>query len=227
MDISKKLRYIFDYYKLHLIIALIVLYIVFFFAYRQITHRDTLLYTALVNIEENDSMKSFLREDFLKSQQINTRKNDLLLYTGLYLTSDAKSEYHEYSYASEMKILGSLETKKLDIVLMDRESFDAFCANGYLLELDSFLREKSPEFYRAHSDELVKNTIIISDNSDEVRLDKNARYSAKTKEAVLGLDLSESSFFDKYRFNKPVYLGVIKNTSRGDMSVKYIEYLYN
>ena len=214
-DIRKKAGYIWDYYKLPIIIVLIVMYIVGSNLYRAATHHDSILYVAAVNVAESDEMKEYLHEDL-----------DMTLYSGLYLTADTKSEYYGYSYASEMKIVAALEAGQLDVVLMNREAFDAFSANDYLMELDEFLKNHDSAFYDAHKKELVENTIIIEDNADEVSLDHSIPYKAKTKEAALGLDLSDSNFSKTFGFTEPVYLAVIRNTERGEAVMDYITYLY-
>jgi hypothetical protein len=49
---GKKLQYIWDYYKLPLTLLCIVLYIIGYVIYGRLTHKDTILYTALVNVSE-------------------------------------------------------------------------------------------------------------------------------------------------------------------------------
>ena len=46
----KKVQYIWDYYKLPLAVLCIVLYAAGYMLYGRITHKDTVLYTALVNV---------------------------------------------------------------------------------------------------------------------------------------------------------------------------------
>ena len=226
LSTRKKLKYIWDYYKLPLFACLILLYIAIYTGYRIITHRDMLLYAAAVNITDSKELKARLKDDFLSSIGYDKKHEDMTLYTRLYLTTDKDSEYYTYSYASEMKLIGALEAKRLDVVLMDRESFDAFCANGYLCEIDSFLKKNCPDFYEEHKDDLVKNTIILSDNADEVSRDKSIEYKAETKDALLGLSMSQSGFYKDLGFSDEMLLGVIKDTAREGAASKYVEFLY-
>lgn len=221
-----KIRYIWDYYKLPIFIAIVLVYILGYFIYGKITHRDMILYTAAVNVGDTDELQVYLKDDFLKKEKINTKKEDMTLYHGLYLTTDTESEYYGYSYASEMKIIGALEAKQLDVVIMDREAFDAFCANGYLEDLDKFLPKYDSKLYSEHKNDLVSNTIILSDNADEVSRNKDIAYEAETKEATLGLSLTDSSFAGKFGIKDDVFVGVIKDSTRQSCICDYIRYLY-
>ena len=69
---------------------------------------------------------------FLDSMNADTSKEELKLYTGLYLTDDPDDPNHEYTYASRIKIIASIDDEQLDIVLMNKRAFDAFSQNGYL-----------------------------------------------------------------------------------------------
>ena len=152
-------------------------------------------------------------------------KNELKLYTDLYLTDDELNAYHEYTYASRMKILASIEGKQMDIVLMNREAFDAFSQNGYLHDLDSFLSAEDPDLYRALEPSLVSNIVILEDNADDMALDDSLSYSALTQEHRFGLNLSESPYVEQAGFGDTVYLGIVANTPRTEAVMSYLRYL--
>ena len=122
----KKVQYIWDYYKLPLAVLCIVLYAAGYMLYGRITHKDTVLYTALVNVAAGEDLTQELTGDFLDYLNLNPSKNELELYTGLYLTDDETNQYHEYTYASRMKIQAAIDGELMDVVLMNREAFDAF-----------------------------------------------------------------------------------------------------
>ena len=58
----------------------------------------------------------------------------MALYNNLYLTADTSSEYYTYSQASEIKILGTIESKQLDVVIANKEAFDAFTEQDFFSE---------------------------------------------------------------------------------------------
>ena len=223
---GKKIQYIWDYYKLPLAILCIALYIIGYVLYGQLTHKDTVLYTALVNVNAGTDLTRGLGNDFLDYLDLDPSKNKLELYTGLYLTDDETNEYHEYTYASRMKIQAAIDGELMDVVLMNREAFDAFSQSGYLYDLEALLDEEDPGLYDLLSSDLVKNIVILEDNSMDMLFDTSLTYSAETKEACYGIDLSHTVLISQAGFDEPVYLGIIANSPRIDTVLDYLRYLF-
>ena len=104
-----KIQYIWDYYKLPLIILGILLYLFGYCLYRYLSYKETILYTALVNVTVGENLTQALTNNFLLSQNLNPDKNKLELYTGLYLTENEQNIDHQYTYASRIKILAAID----------------------------------------------------------------------------------------------------------------------
>ena len=223
---TKKIQYIWDYYKLPLVILGIILYVIIYILYRHLTYKDTILYTALVNVNAGETLTEQLSEGFLGVSGIDTSRNKLHIYTGLYLTDDENNTYHEYTYASRMKILASIDGEMLDVVLMDKEAFDAFSQNGYLCNLDNLLAEESPDFYSDISSFIVNNIYIKEDNSFELIFDSSISYSAVTEEYPMGLDMSQAQLIKQAGFKETVYFGIIANSPRKETAIAYLQYLF-
>lgn len=222
----RKIAHILTYYKFPLAILCIFLYIIGYNIYGHLTHKDIVLYTALVNMVAGEDLTRQLGEDFTAYTGADLSKYETKLYTELYLTDDELNAWHEYTYASRMKILASIEGKTMDVVLMNREAFDAFSQNGYLYDLDGLLSENAPDLYERLKPDLVGNIVILEDNADDLALDGSAAYAAVTEEALFGLDLSGSEVIRQAGFEDTVYLGVIANSPRVDTVMQYLRYLY-
>ena len=220
------LQYLWDYYKLPLAAAAIALYIALYAVYGHFTHKDTVLYTALVNVAVGETLTEELSSRFLTAQNLNTNANTFRLYSGLYLTDDKNNIYHEYTYASRLKILASIDAEQLDVALMDKKAFDAFSQNGYLSDIDELLAEEVPALHQQLAPYFVTNTVILEDNSEDLLLDDSAVYHAETAEYPMGLDLSASPLIQKGGFQETVYLGIIKNSPRMHTVFDYLEYLF-
>lgn len=223
---AKKLQYIWDYYKFPMVVCGIILYIIAYSIYGKVTHKDIILYTALVNVTAGENLTEDLSSNFLESGQIDPVKNELYLHSGLYLTDDENNVYHEYTYASRMKILAAIDAEQMDVVLMNKEAFDAFSQNGYLCDLEKLLAEEAPELYQEIKPYLITNTSILEDNAIDLYFDNSITYHAETEDYVMGLDLSTSPLIAKAGFSEPVYLGVLSNSPRKTTAVSYIQYLY-
>ena len=221
----QKIRYIWDYYKLPIVVLCILLYIIGYSLYGHFTHKEKILYTALVNVSASDSLTEQLSTGFLDSLDQDTSKTTMQLYTGLYLTDDETNPYHEYTYASRMKILASIDGKQLDVVLMNKEAFDAFSQNGYLCDLEELLSSEDVDLYNRLKPHLVTNTVILEDNSTDLQLDPSITYQAVTEEHPFGLDLSQTSMISDAGFSDIVYLGIIANSPRTEEAIDYVRYL--
>ena len=220
------MQHILAYYKFLLLIICIFAYFIVYNIYGYLTHKNIILYTALVNVVAGEDLTRQLEGDFLDHLGVDTSKNAMKLYTNLYLTDDELSVYHEYTYASRMKILAILEGKSLDVILMNQEAFDAFSQNGYLYDLEQLFSETDPALYEKIRSDLVYNIVILEDNANDRILNKSIPYSALTEEHAFGLDISQTPFIRQSGFDESVYLGIAANSPRLNTVSEYLKYLY-
>lgn len=223
----KKLQYLWDYYKLHFVVAGIILYILGYTLYGHFTKKNNVLYAAFINVAPSDTLTETLSDGFLVSRNLDLNKNAFYLYSGLYLTSDESNPYHEYTYASRIKLIAAIDNETLDIALMDQEAFDAFSQNGYLYNMEEFLSEADPELYQSCRELLRENIVILEDNADEAALDSSVEYIAETEEYPMALDVIQTPLLKEAGFTETVYLGIIKNTPRKGAVTEYIRYLWD
>lgn len=223
---KQKIQYIWDYYKFPMIVCFIFLYIIGYTAYRHFNKKDLVLYAGLINISSSEQLNLQLSNDFLEFMDETISQKKVQLYTGLYLTSDPNNPHHEYTYASRIKILAAIDSEQLDVVFMDRESFDAFSQNGYLCNLEHLLQDLSPDTFDTLKPYLVTNTSILEDNSEDLLADSSLPYQAVTEEYPMGLNVSQTGILKQAGFNDDIYLGVVGNSPRTRNAVKYINYLY-
>lgn len=223
---KKKLQYIWDYYKLPIFIICILLYIISYTLYGHFTDKRIVLSTALVNITSEETLISKLSDDFLTAQNIDTNKNEVRLYTGLYLTDNENNQNYQYAYATQIKILGIINTKKLDVILMNKEAFDIFSQRGYLYNLEELLKKTDDKLYKTLSPFLEKNTVILEDDDSDLSYQSSA-VSSKTEEYPMGLNLSKSPVIQKANLSDSIYLGIIANAPNLENSIAYIRYFWN
>lgn len=224
MSLAGKLEYIFTYFKLPILLGLVALYLVSSAAYRQITKKEVILYTAHINISAGDELEARLTGGFLSASGANPKRTEIDLSRGLYLSDNPSLENHEYQYASSLKLMAAINAEQLDVVLMNQEAYDIFSRKGYLLDLSGLLASDGA-LYRRLEPCLTVNTVILEDNSIEYTLNQAEQYRAVTEEVVNGLDLSLFPLFQGAGFSEPVYLGVVGNSPRLPAVVQYIAYL--
>ena len=185
---KKKISYIWDYYKGHIFVALVLLYIVSFCIYRATHNEPAGLYVAMVNVITGDDLHSSLIEEY-PSCEIYT-------YENLVLTENIDAESYSYVQASEIKILGAIQSERLDVVIMDEEAMKAFIRNEYLYNLHLLLKDEE----------------LLSTIEDDIYQD-------------CALNISSFPMIQDAGFPSDVYLGVIANTTHPEESIRYISYL--
>ncbi len=220
-----RLIQIWDYYKVPIFLILLVIYIVGYGWYRHVTVKTPLLYMGLVNVSVGEDLHRTLCEDFVATTEYPEKKYSVQTYDNLILTEYISDKDQAYVHASQMKILASIDGEMLDIVLMNKEAFDAFSQNGYLVNMEEFLQEQDPSLSETLTPFLEENIEILSDNSSEVMADRSIPYVSETTSYKMGIDLSGCRAFSEAGFTEPVYMGVLRNTPRQDMI--FLHYLYN
>ncbi len=223
---KERLQYIWDYYKLPLAAFCILAYISISVIHGQLVQKETVLFAALVNVTAGETLTEELSSGFLKAHQLDDDKHSFYLYSGIFLTDGANSVSHEYAYASRIKLMAAIDGTQLDVVLMNKEAFDALSQKGWLCDLKELLLQEDPALYKTLKPSLVSNTAILEDNSLDRHFDESLPYSAKTEKYPMGLDLSGSAFIQKAGFQETVYLGIIANSPRKDTAATYLRYLF-
>ena len=219
-----KIGYIWAYYKFPIIIGCVFLYIAVSMLHGFLTRKDTVLYTALVNVPDTIPAGE-LTTDFLDYLGADKSKNEVVLYEGLHLTDDEASPDYAYVYASNTKLTAVISAGQLDVVLMDREAFDLLSARGCLCDMEKLLLEEAPDLYEALRSRLAVNTVIIEDNAFDVQLDADVTYRAVTEEYPMGIDLTGFPLLPEGKISGALYLGVISNAPHTDTAVAYLRYL--
>lgn len=212
---SQKLEYIWSYYKVPIFFIVLSLGILLSGLYRAATKKEPVLYLACVNVSIGEDLEARLTEDYILFGGENSKRAEVRLYRNLYLSDAPAASDHEYAYASRMKLLATINSKQLDMVLMNREAYDLCSANGYLLDLRDFLDVGC----------LTANQVILEDNSVEYSLNEAQEYTAITETVYNALEVTQLSAFQEAGFSDSVYIGIIANTPRLAACRSYLGYL--
>ena len=215
MSPGEKLEYIWEYYKWPILLTLLVLGILIWAAQRELTKKEPVLYLALVNVTVGEDLEQALTTGYLTASDKNPRRQEVYVYRDLYLSDDADVLNHEYAYASRTKVMGAVQTQKLDVVLMNREAYDLLSAQGYLLPFDD---AALPPLF-------VSNEVVVSDNAIEWQLNEAAPHERVTETVQNALAMSDCPLFQAAGFEGNVYAGVIANSPRPAEALRYLQYL--
>ena len=212
---TKKLEHIWLYYKAPILAVILALGILVSGVYRAVTGKDPIVYLACLNVSMGETLEAELTDDFIRGQGMDANRSEVRLYKNLYLSDDPAASDHEYAYASRMKLLATINSRELDLVLMNREAYDLCSASGYLLELSNMVDSAC----------LTANQVILEDNAVEYNLNEAQEYTAVTETVYNALELTQLSAFQEAGFSDSVYIGIIANTPRLAACQDYLDYL--
>ena len=212
---AQKLEHIWIYYKVPIFFIALALGILLSGLYRAATKKEPVVYLACVNVSIGADLEARLTENYILYAEENPKRSEVRLYRNLYLSDDPAASDHEYAYASRMKLLATINSKQLDLVLMNREAYDLCSASGYLLDLSNLV----------DSAYLTANQVILEDNAVEYNLNQAQEYTAVTETVYNALELTQLSAFQEAGFSDSVYIGIIANTPRLPACQEYLDYL--
>lgn len=217
MDTRHKIEHIYIYHKWTILLILIAIYFVSSATYRHLTKKNVPVYVGMVNVAVGDELERTMTLGFLEQQELSPRKNEILMYKGLYLSENPTGEDHQYAFASRMKVMAAVNAKQLDVVLLNREAYDILSHSGYLLPLDEL-----PDSLKPY---LRENEVVLESNEVEYNLNQADELRIVTELAPNGLDVSDFPIFREAGFGDTVYVGIIANTLHYDTAISYLNYL--
>ena len=224
MSLAEKIDYIRSYYWAPILLIMIALIITGTSLYRHFTKKEHILYIALVNTVVGENLDAAINRDYLLSRSMDPQKSEILFYRDLYLSNDPDLGHHEIAYASKLKLIAVINSKNLDLVLMNQEAYDILSNNEYLFDITE-LSGVDDALYQKLKPFSAENTVIIADNAIEVSLNEADKYQALTKKVMNGIDISSIPAIRNAGFSDTVYLGIIANTPRLAECCDYLNYI--
>ncbi len=224
MTFREKVDYIITYYKFPIITAIIAAAVLISTVVNRLNRKEPVLYTAFANVVIGETLHAQLTDEYLVYAG-KTAKQEVATYEGLYISDDPATVDHQIAYASKLKLLGAVNTRQLDVVLMNKEAYDLFSSSGFLCNLDELLK-KDQQLYHEISDLIQLNSVILDDNAVEYSLGEADEYISETADIKNGLDVSSAALLKDAGFPDTVYLGIIENSIHKEEAVNYIRYLF-
>ncbi|MBQ3773943.1 MAG: hypothetical protein II833_06100 [Pseudobutyrivibrio sp.] len=160
LSAKQKLQYIWDYYKIHIIVTVVLICAIFSIV-KTVKHAGSVdLYVAYVNVAVDDAINDDLAD---RSGLIISNYKDLLI------TEDPSGENLEYAYASSMKLTSALSADRLDVIIGD--SYAMSYANGaeYLVDIEDFVEANNPQLL-----DKLKPLFLLDDNGKAYAIDVSA-----------------------------------------------------
>ncbi|WP_139905395.1 hypothetical protein [Clostridium thermarum] len=198
---KQKAEYIWQYYKLHIIVALFVIICIISLVVGKINEKDNLLnvtvYGAGINIDNFEKLSEKAYEELIDDKH----KTDMLM--------SFENSSGATSYMSNQKITVQMAAGELDVLILSKSEFELLASNGAFIDINEL-------------------SGLFSETSEKLNYVLYKVPEADTTEKAYGIDLSNFAIFDELQYSeKDPVLTVLSNSERKEMAAKFIEWLYN
>lgn len=203
---KEKLSYFIDYYKVHVIVTILVLLLGGNLIYTIVTQKDIALYTICINSLPSNNIDTYISE-FETFAEINTEDFEVNIEPAFSLDLDGGDMY---SIANVQKMIAMISAMELDSVFTDQELLEYYGKEASYADLSTILPEEILEEY---SDSLYYMD-VPDDGKGEIPIGIDVSSSAKLQEMNL------------YPGVSPVYYAIVSNSQRTDTAVEFLNYLF-
>jgi len=136
MNRKQKISYIWEYYKLPIIVALIVIIAIPFTIYEHKSKEINMLSLTLIgnsiDIEKQKELADTLTSQFVQNESTDSRKRAYIDFMPLGLINGQETLSYEYV----QKFITYMGAGELDVVIMTEDMFESYASDGVFLSLD-------------------------------------------------------------------------------------------
>jgi len=205
MTFKEKTSYILYYYKLHITIIIVLIAFIASYSMSIISRKDSVLNITLVG-NSIDSNKQVQLETKAEDALIKTDKRKKEISFDFIQTSADPRD--EISLVATQKLVASIASKDVDILILDTKDFDAYVKQGTIMKLTSI-----PNFSNVH---VPNSSLVIGKVNNLDKADEAYGINAES------LPLLKYLNFDST--NKVICIP--SNSKHVDKSIEFLKWIY-
>jgi len=241
LSFPNKLGFIWDYYKIPLLVALVVFFLIGSFIYEQSTSKKAVLQGIFINsFSTSEYTPEHILEDFLKTQEVDTGKYYADCRTNIYYEAANREENQNNSSPVPSNgealqlIVAQSGAGMLDYIVGPHDGMLELAYKGYFIDLSEVL---SPEQYREfqpyflYLDQDVLDALREADDNWDFDADipiptSNAAEDLNSPVPFM-IDLSQcEALMAAYGSNPDTLcIGIVWNAPNREMVLSLIDYL--
>lgn len=229
---EERWRYFWDYYKWHMLAIVLVIAILIQGVVSIVNRKETVFSGILLNCMISIDDDEFL-QGFYDHAGIDAKHQQAAFYTDITLTD----KNNKNDITAFQRIMAGIATKDTDFVVGQKENFQlcAYNTSRMLMDLREFL---DAETLKTYADRLYyvdgavveKLSVPVGELQDtSIPIPDPTKPEAMKDPIPVGIDISDRKDFQTaYYFPDTVlYLGVITNTTRPELTRQFIDYLFS
>ncbi len=247
MDWKGKLAYFWYYYKVHTIVAIVLILFIASFIYQYATNKDYGFYAAFLNASITDyTIEETWANEFTEYAQIDTDEYEVYIDTSIQLNGEMVSQY---TLSSQEKLFAMVSVGEVSAIVADSETFESYARNDFFYDLETVL---SPEDLEKYKDYFYYTDAAYFDMGDDDTFyteEEQAKFYEQTldhrspsemeRPVAVGIcitdadKIKESGYYDYLEqnditfqgFSSEAVLGIPLSVENPDLTVRFLEYL--
>lgn len=143
MTPKEKLAYFWDYYKIHTIVAIILIAFVIAFISSYRSNKPIAFYAVLLNanaMEDTAATTAAWNEDFMEYAGIDPETYQVYIDTSVTLSADGGGD--QYEVANRQKMAAMMHTGDIHAIVADTETFEGYARLEYFYDLTEIFTEE-------------------------------------------------------------------------------------
>lgn len=251
MTPKEKLAYFWDYYKVHTIVAIIVVVFVIGLVNSYRSYKPTAFYAVLLNADtygDNAAAANVWNEDFMEYAGIDPDTCQVNIDTSIAISADGGDQYE---IANRQKMAAMMHAGDIHAIVADTETFESYARLEYFYDLtDVFTGEELAPYADllyytdgAAFDEETGDTLVemeaaqeavynkVIDHSDPSCMEKPVAVGIRIPQA--GNRLGESGYYDyifenDYTFQgypSEIVIGIPLSVEDPELVLQFLAYL--
>lgn len=242
---SKKLKYFWDYYKLHTIGGIFAVVLAVTLIHDIVTQKDDALFAAMLNcaVPDQDQIEVFL-QDYADHAAIDRNEYEVRLDTSISFATEDTAQFtanlNELTMSAGQRLMAYTAAGELDIIVGGSDVFPDQAYQGMFYDLREIMTEEQiakyePYFYyvdQAHIDAMdeAEVQLTINENLDDSMFDYPDPTKPEEMETPVpvGVFVTDSANLASTFWFGGDYtvLGIMVNAPNAENSIKLIDYLF-
>ena len=232
---KEKFQYFLDYYKLYVIVGILVLVSAGSIIYQMVTQKERAIFVALLNVYEQESAEEYPQK-FAEYAGIDMGEYDVMFDTSMYMDGSDLTAYDETTMATTQKLMVYIAAREIDVLIASESTTNSYAYNETFYDLSVLLTEEQYEKYKPYfyyMDQAVADARNEADASGEDYVNVPDYPSPRNPEAMenpipvgIYLDAAEA-LKENYHFtDETVILSVVANTEHPSTAAQYIDFVF-
>lgn len=219
MSFKEKLAYFWDYYKLHTMIAIVLIIFAVTIIHQLVTSKDYAFYATMINtgtLQYEDTTSSRWAQEFMEYAQIDADEYQVYIDASIALSDSTDLQYRA---ANQQKLVAMMQAGEISAQIAETETFEQYAQFECFFNLEDIMNAEQLEKYRPYF-YYTDAATFDQDESASGQIDDTSSDTTPADPSALTIN-----HLDPSTMEKPVAVGVVITDSKLIRESDYYKYL--